>query len=313
MKKVISIDGGGIKGIVASTILQTLENKVRKPLHECTDIITGTSTGGLIACGLTIPNKSGNPQWNSSDVVAVYESFGPHVFSRTFWHKLKTLWGLIGPMYPIDGLEEVLQEKFGDIKLRQALTEVLICTYDLHQRRPVLFSSRNPLLSDITMKQACMGTSSIPALFPTVEAQSLNRTFNLIDGGIFAVNPALCALAVLKHRDPNDIVNIISIGNGNYEKPLPYKETKDWGLTQWAGSAVSVILDGINDAIGFQTKALCESNGGEYLRLQFDIPKKLNATDNTNPKNIAALRKATLDYIARNPEQIERAVKILKN
>ena len=97
MTKIISIDGGGIKGIVGATILNALENKLQKPIYKCTDIITGTSTGGLIACGLTAPNEQGEPKWNTADIVATYETMGNDVFSSSFWYKVKTLWGTYWP------------------------------------------------------------------------------------------------------------------------------------------------------------------------------------------------------------------------
>ena len=88
MKTIISVDGGGIKGIVAITILQAIQNKLPKPIHEYADCIAGTSTGGLIACALTVPNEQGRPKYNTSDVVEIYQTLGPKVFSSSFWHKI---------------------------------------------------------------------------------------------------------------------------------------------------------------------------------------------------------------------------------
>lgn len=314
MVKILSVDGGGIRGIVASTILEAIENRMADdtPMHERVDIITGTSTGGLIACGLTVPDESGNPKFGIADLIETYQTLGKDVFNSTFWHKLKTLWGLVGPRYPITGLENVLEKKYSDAKLKDALTEIIVCTYDLTTREPVIFSSKDDALNDITMVEAAMGTASVPSYFPSVSVTSIPGNYNLIDGGIFAVNPALCALAFSKVRNPSEPIDIISIGNGHYQKSLPYSETKDWGMLQWAMPVTDVILDGVNDAIHFQTKILCNADGGEYVRLQFDLPKSLEAMDNADRSNIDKLRETTLEYIRQNPDVIDAAVEILK-
>jgi uncharacterized protein len=312
MVKIISIDGGGIKGIVGSTILQEIESRLEGPLHEHVDVLTGTSTGGLISCGLTVPNECGDPKYVTQDIIDTYNQLGTEVFSRSFWHKVKTLWGVIGPKFPIEGLEEVLTEKFGETKLNESLTEVIMCTYDLASGVPVVFSSKDKELNQARMLDICMGTSSVPTYFPSVEAKVNAQNFNLIDGGIFAVNPALSAYALTKQRDKNAKVDIISIGNGNYGKTWEHKETKDWGLLEWASPVSSVILDSIGDAINYQTKILCEADGGTYTRLQFDLPEELSKMDNPSKKNMEALTQATIQYIYENSHLIQSAVDKLK-
>ena len=282
MTKICSIDGGGIRGIVGATILNALENKLKKPISEHVDILTGTSTGGLIACSLTVPNKNGEPKWNTADIVATYETLGASAFSSTLGYKLKTLWGLIGPKYPIENLKQVIESKLGDTKLNEALTHVILSTYDLHQRCPVAFSSKDPMEGHLRMTDLCLGTSSVPSYFSSISVQCNHKDHNLVDGGIFAVNPVLCAFAIAKKKNKNEPVDIISIGNGNFNKSLSYEKTKSWGLLQWGSPAIDVIIDGIGDAIDHQAAILCEADGGRYVRLQFDIPERLNTVSYTH-------------------------------
>jgi len=312
MVKIISIDGGGIKGIVGSTILKEIESRLDKPIHEYVDVLTGTSTGGLISCGLAIPDENGNPKYNTQDIIDTYNVLGTEVFSSSFWHKVKTLWGLIGPKYPIDGLQKVLTEKFGETTLDKALIEVILCTYDLRSGWPVVFSSKEDTTKYVKMVEVCMGTSSVPTYFPSVQARTENNMFNLIDGGIFAVNPALSAYTLTKKKNRNAKVDIISIGNGHYGELYPYEQTKKWGLMQWASPVSDVILDGIGDAINHQTKTLCEADGGTYTRLQFDLPENLRKMDNASEKNMKALVSATTQYIYENSYLIQTVVDKLK-
>lgn len=312
MTKIISIDGGGIRGIVGATILNALEVKLNKPIYKCTDIITGTSTGGLIACSLTAPNRFGESRWNTSDIVAAYETLGADIFSRTFGYKLKTLWGLIGPKYPIENLRKAIQGRVGETKLNEALTHTILSTYDLHEGSSIAFSSDDPEEGNLSMVDLCLATSSVPTYFSSINVKCKNKNHNLVDGGIFAVNPALCAFAIAKKKNQNESVDIVSIGNGNFNKSLPYKKTKSWGLLQWGSPAIEVIIDGIGDAIDHQAAILCEADGGRYVRLQFDIPENLGDMDNVDSKNIKNLKQLTLDYLSNRPKEFQKALDILK-
>ena len=164
----------------------------------------------------------------------------------------------------------------------------------------------------LRMTDLCLGTSSVPSYFSSISVQCNHKDHNLVDGGIFAVNPVLCAFAIAKKKNKNEPVDIISIGNGNFNKSLSYEKTKSWGLLQWGSPAIDVIIDGIGDAIDHQAAILCEADGGRYVRLQFDIPERLNNMDNVNSQNIKALKKATLDYLSRNQEEFHKAIDILK-
>tara|TARA_Y100000310_G_scaffold26996_1_gene25698 strand:+ start:2974 stop:3939 length:966 start_codon:yes stop_codon:yes gene_type:complete len=307
MKTIISVDGGGIKGIVAATILQAIQNKLPRPIHEYVDCFAGTSTGGLITCGLTIPDKQSKAQYSTDDIVKVYQTLGPKVFSSSFWHKVKTLWGLIGPKFPLDGLEEVAEYLYGNTKLKEALTQVIITTYDLATRQPIIFDSLDPKLNKISMKDLTMGTSSVPTAFPSVKSGK----YNLIDGGIFAVSPALSALAMCKKKYPDEPFLVVSIGNGDYNELLPHKKTKGWGLLQWASAAIDVVIDGICDSIDLQTRIFSTFGGGKYYRLQFKIPEELNAMDDPSKEKVADLRAKALQWVEDNDKILDDICKHL--
>ena len=83
--KVLSIDGGGIRGIIPALILAELEERTGKPVCELFDMIAGTSTGGILATGLTIPDEHGKPRWTAKELVGLYRDEGPSIFHRTRW------------------------------------------------------------------------------------------------------------------------------------------------------------------------------------------------------------------------------------
>jgi patatin-like phospholipase/acyl hydrolase len=128
--RILSIDGGGIRGIIPALVLAELERRAGKPVAELFDLIAGTSTGGILACGLTIPGDGGRPRWHAEELVALYEKEGPHIFDRSLLKRITSLEGIIDERYPNRPLHDVLRRYFGDARLRNALTRVLVPAYE---------------------------------------------------------------------------------------------------------------------------------------------------------------------------------------
>ena len=110
---ILSIDGGGVRGIVAARILHEIEKRTGKPIHQMVDLISGNSTGGIIALALVTPGVDGNARYSAMDLVALYQNRASEIFPRSYWHKIKTGVGLWGAKYDRAGLDKILEEKFG--------------------------------------------------------------------------------------------------------------------------------------------------------------------------------------------------------
>jgi patatin-like phospholipase/acyl hydrolase len=123
VKRILAIDGGGMNGLMAAYVLAHLEDRTGEPSHDSWDLIAGVSTGGIIAAALAI----GVP---ARDIVKLYQEQGPRIFSRSLWHRLRTLWGLRGPKYPATGLEKALRAHLGAQWLSDARTNLLVTAFD---------------------------------------------------------------------------------------------------------------------------------------------------------------------------------------
>ena len=110
MYKILSIDGGGIRGVIPAVVLAKIEQEIAKPLHEAFDLIVGTSTGGIIAVGLTAPasNRSG-AAFSAQDVVEFYSNHGKDIFERSFWDGLTNPSGIVDELYSAANLENLLK------------------------------------------------------------------------------------------------------------------------------------------------------------------------------------------------------------
>src|SRR5260370_27188368 len=124
--KIISIDGGGIRGIVRAMLLAEIERRTQRPIANRFDLVAGTSTGGILALGLTIPKNPGGPLYRADEFAGMYAREGPRIFSRSFWHKVTCCNNLINVKHSSAGLEQVLEQLFVESRLPPPATVVLV-------------------------------------------------------------------------------------------------------------------------------------------------------------------------------------------
>src|SRR6476646_6047412 len=103
--KVLAIDGGGIRGVIPAMLLTEIEKRTGRAIAELFDVIAGTSTGGILALGLTKHNSSGKPAYSAADLVHLYEAEGQKIFPKSSLSKIHSLFN---EKYPAIGIETVL-------------------------------------------------------------------------------------------------------------------------------------------------------------------------------------------------------------
>src|SRR5436189_3870439 len=138
---VLSVDGGGIRGVIPAMVLADLEARTGKPTAELFDQIAGTSTGGIIALALTVPGRDGKPRWTANDLVGLYLTEGPRIFHHSIGRMLETGLGLLDEKYDAKPLDESLATYLGDAMISEAITDVLVTSYDLEHRKPFFFKT----------------------------------------------------------------------------------------------------------------------------------------------------------------------------
>ncbi|GMI67261.1 phospholipase A IVA [Hibiscus trionum] len=257
---VLSIDGGGIRGIIPGVILARLESELQKldgddaRLADYFDVMAGTSTGGLITAMLAAPNENGRPLFAAKDIVPFYLKNGPQIFPQpsgilAWASKISKV--LTGPRYDGKYLYKLVRDLLGNTRLHQTLTSVAIPTFDIKKLQPTIFSSYQiPINPDIDalLSDICISTSAAPTYFPSYYFNNNNEEFNLIDGGIAANNPTLVAMRevtkqIMKDNpdfsptDPLDYTRflVISLGAGSNRREKKYdaKQAAKWGVISW--------------------------------------------------------------------------------
>ena len=318
--KILAIDGGGIRGIIPAMLLAQIEKLAGRPIAHLFDLVAGASTGGILALGLTIPKTAGAPLYTAQQFVEMYEREGPRIFSRTAWRRIVACGNLTEEKYSAAGIETVLGEYFGDSRLRDAVTGVLVTSYEIERGFPFFFKSSNARQRsdyDFPARLVARATSAAPTYFEPVKlpAGATDDHYTLIDGGVFANNPAACALVEARttHPGAGDFL-VVSIGTGSLNHSLSYSQSKTWGVARWAAPLLNVVFDGVSATVDYQLCQLLPDRPGEgrrYFRFQTTLDTHNRALDNASPANITALKGLASGLIEKESDNIKQLAKKL--
>jgi len=310
--RILSIDGGGIRGLIPAMVLAELERVAQQPISELFDLLVGTSTGGIIALGLALRKADGTPSLCAQDLADLYLHERNRIFHRDVWDALRNPGGLWDERYDAAGLEQLLKEAFGEARLRDLHPEVLVTAYDLAQRDAFFFRTRKARLDDrydVPAWVAARATSAAPTYFEPVRIPfGTSDEDVLVDGGVFANNPAMCAYAEAQQliRDGRleaEEIILVSLGTGRHVRPISFETCKDWGLAHWARPLLDVMFDGQSDTADYQLRQILpprEDGSARYHRLQINLEPELDEMDNVSPSAMEGLQRAGRRLIAAN-------------
>lgn len=338
MKKfrILSIDGGGLRGVVPLTILKKVEELTGKPIWQSFDLIAGTSTGGLIASALTIPkdktDKSKGAKYTLDDLMKIYLQRGQEIFPPPddFLERMfKPADGTLHPMFSDKGIEKVFTDVCGDARMNDALTDIMISTYDLANNAPLFFktrSSRRNTNQNILIYEIARATSVGPTYLPAFELYYPNDNDYpqrlCIDGGVFINNPSMGALAEFSknHADygygkaEEDInyedVFVLSVGTGSYAGQITAEEAKNKGKLFWATRISDIMMRGVNKTTDYEMMQMMET--GNYLRLSIDIHvEEFSEMSRADSKASDYLIKETYKQVIDKSDKMEELKKLL--
>jgi len=306
--RILSIDGGGIRGLIPAVLMAQIERRTGRRIAELFDLIAGTSTGGILACALTAPaaEDPAVPRYRADELAGLYETEGPRIFSRSLLKRIFSLEGFLDERYEDDGLEDALRRYLGEARLRDALTPLFVTAYDLERRDAFFFRSERARADpayDFAMTEAARATSAAPTYFEPVELRAAagEARYALVDGGVYATNPAMCAYA--DALAAGEVELLASLGTGRLTRPIPYAKARWWGQLEWARPALDVVFDGVADTIDFQLSRLLGPGG--YVRLQTELRIASDDLDDASASNLARLREEAEALIAAREAELE--------
>jgi patatin-like phospholipase/acyl hydrolase len=262
--RILTLDGGGIRGFFTARLLCRIES-ARPGWLDRVDLIAGTSTGSIIAFALARGMAAG-------DIAAIYEKSAARIFSTSLRERLLDAGGLIGPRYDVRRLAAVLRQVFHDLRLRDLDRKVLVPAFNLddgnpeasrRRWKPKIFHNFPGPTGDpgALVRQVALYSSAVPVVFAPVDGY--------IDGGVFAANPTLCAVAQTQDRrslalPPRfDDLRVLSLGTGKSPLHIPERSV-EWGMVQWAKPLLGLVLDAGVAAVDYQCRQLLDDR---YHRL----------------------------------------------
>lgn len=341
--RILSLDGGGIRGIIPATIIQYIEQEIgrltgnkKTRIGEYLDMVAGTSTGGILASLYLTPLNPGETiaRYNATDALLLYKEHGKKIFQKGFWEKF-TNFQLWNERFKADNLQKLLDEYFGNTLLSQLIRPCLITSYDFFKRRATFFNSTGARLyggevKDFYVKNITRATSAAPTYFEPAQINSLGGgEFNLIDGGVFVNNPAMCAYSEARNTEfskdrfmtdkfklpkkdkpaAKDMF-IVSIGTGSESKQFDFEKLKNAGLVSWLPVIIDIMMSGNSETVDYHLRkiydTLEDSDKTDYMRLNPSLHSASSEMDNASRKNTEALFEAGSMYVYDNQEQLNK-------
>lgn len=233
--KILSIDGGGIKGVFPASFLAAIEDRIQGRVVDYFDLITGTSTGGIVALGLGLGKSA-------AELRDFYSRLGPTVFRKPWFAGLRHL---VSSKYGTDGLKAALVEAFGERKIGESQTRLLIPSLNRDTGSVYIYktSHHHRLSFDYrqTAVEAAMATAAAPTYFPEHVSEG---SVPLIDGGMWANNPTIFGVIEAIGMCGQSPANIEVLSLGCTETPLNVQPGRFPGRAYWAVKAAEVFMAG---------------------------------------------------------------------
>jgi len=303
---ILSIDGGGIKGLIPAVFLAELEKRSGKRVKDMFDLVVGTSTGGILTCGVgysdVYPDK-----YNMSDVVKMYVEDGPKIFygckgrynnegKEGLWHDTSRFIRTIrdtfsGYRYGLEPMIEVFKKHFGNIKLKHVKMPIVSTAYDMNSKNLFLMKSYTESANWMALWEAAAATSSAPTFFPPYCVGDKA----LIDGGVYANNPSMVGYIEAKKYFPKDDFYIVSLGTGEQVKHYECEDATEWSDYEWLSPILDILIDGPNKSYEYQLNVLkkVDNRFRGYLRYNVNTDGVVSTgMDNATPMNLINLQVA---------------------
>jgi patatin-like phospholipase/acyl hydrolase len=297
---ILTIDGGGIRGLIPLRILQRIEKITGKKIAHMFNMYAGASTGALIVLGLNTSKFGYEPSYKLSDIEKIYTEDIENIFPKQWFPNIRRL---LGPEFDSKDLSKVINKYLSGYSMKNLMHPVIIPTFDLNRYRPFFFKSRyhyRDASYDPSLVDVAMAAISAPTYFKPHEFNLYGRDVKCIDGGLFMNNPSLAPIFDLsKHtkdykvEDFNKLdISLLSLGTGT-APGIEYENAHKWGIAKWirpairiTGRANEITTDyGVADLLPYKN----------YLRVDPIVDKSISMSDSSD-KAIKYLTEVTEKY-----------------
>ena len=287
-KLVLSLDGGGVRGLATVVFLKELEKASGKKIVDLFDFFIGTSVGGLSAMHLAVNEIEVNELesfWSQDNLAMSMQS--------SFWTKnffLKTK-----PIYNNKSKTELLEKYFGNKLISESKRPIAVLAYDVENRKPRVLTSYTD--QAIKATSAINATSAAPLYYPTVKIEDGSW---LIDGSVVSNNPCLIGYNEARKYFKTDNIKVFSVGTGRHLNNLDGEDSSKWGPFGWlTNDILGILLESHADH-----EILNDLIGKNYLRIN-SIAENINWNlDDYTEDNLRNIRNMGLDWWNLNNKKV---------
>jgi patatin-like phospholipase/acyl hydrolase len=304
--KILSIDGGGVKGIVSARILQEIEKRTKKHTTQLFSAAIGTSTGGLLVLGLALPNADGSPKNSAKDMVSVYKNYSKKIFKKTFLKNILSGYGLWGAKYDRENLDAILKAIFQDAKISETLIPVYAPIYLINENNIQAIntiSAKENKKNDFYLRDVAGATTSAPTYFAPKKLDNIldNVHYLAADGGLYVNDPEITSILIDIDISPKlDVENMLIISIGTAQVDSKSKEiVSNNGILGWlkGKNLISNMIDAETNLESKISKALFKNH---RYRMEVILNGDLSEMDNANDENLKRLLELAEEYISNN-------------
>ncbi|NQY89731.1 MAG: patatin-like phospholipase family protein [Colwellia sp.] len=297
-KLILSLDGGGVRGAATTQFLSKVEEQLQlkgRSIRDCVDFYAGTSTGSIIALALATTDMT----MDEINELYNYETAQKIFTDNKGWFEID---GVNAPKYQGKDKTQVLQEKFKEARIENVPEgkHVLAVTYAIEKRRPMIIKSSKQVYKSLYSYQVADASSAAPTYFPSKGLEvppELDESW-LIDGGVIANNPTMCAIAEARRCWADESISnlrVLSIGTGFMTRKINGPASRGWGALQWMTKGK--ILDILSDERVVAYQGITIMDQGTYIRVNAKLLKQPglplppdDAMDDVSKTNIRRLR-----------------------
>ncbi len=290
--RILSIDGGGVRGVVPAFFLSEYERLVGHQCAEEFDLLVGTSTGAIIACGLALGISA-------RDLVEFYVRDAPKVFSWPFYLRpqlAKAMYKMVRPSYSLTTLREALDVAFGKRYLSNVRTELRITVVDVGAGESHVFRSSDRNHKGFSAAAAVSCSCAAPTYFDCGVVGGMHY----VDGGLWANNPSMVAISeavrIMGSFRPKEL-RLVSLGCGGMEFYLHAAKMAKAGLIRWGVEVLPLMFEAQASATSSYLEWMLPTEN--YFRINPRLPEQLVSLDNRNviPELVSCARRLSNRYV----------------
>eukprot|EP00741_Cyanophora_paradoxa_P023738 tig00021617_g22929.t1 len=247
LARVLSIDGGGVRALLAARLLVHIEEVTGQSIASNFDLIVASGSGALLATLLTLPGNDGRPRYTAREVLELFKSNARRIFPTGDWSSwLRSM----DPFYPggrfsNEGLVSFCGQTFGELPISSLLIPVTLLACDITTRSPVLLR-REGVTADLRLRDCAIACASTPGFFPPWVVGGVS----CVDGIVVASNPSLMAHWEARGMFPGarDLL-LISLGCGSVERTVSHAEASSWSTAEWLSPLLSACVESSGAAV----------------------------------------------------------------